>query len=224
METEYKGNGISSGTTIVAIEYDDGVVIAADSRTSCQNYVSNRLADKLTRITDNIYCCRSGSASQTQALAKEVSSLMNHLEIAMGEPMLVSDAALTFRNHIYRNRSSKITSVIVAGWDKRKGGQVYSVPVSGLCIREPFSVAGSGSTYIQGFVTSQYYPGMPLDETVALAIDAVKLAIGHDCSSGGVVRIGIIDREGIKTGIICKHESDISQVTNKVMWNLEFGQ
>jgi len=32
-------------------------------------YVSNRFADKLTRVTDYIYCCRSGSAADTQAIA-----------------------------------------------------------------------------------------------------------------------------------------------------------
>ena len=33
---------------------------------------ANRVTDKLTRITDNIYCCRSGSAADTQAVADMV--------------------------------------------------------------------------------------------------------------------------------------------------------
>lgn len=36
-------------------------------------YVANRVSDKLTRITDQIYCCRSGSAADTQAVADIVS-------------------------------------------------------------------------------------------------------------------------------------------------------
>jgi len=32
-------------------------------------YIANRVTDKLTRITDKIYCCRSGSAADTQAIA-----------------------------------------------------------------------------------------------------------------------------------------------------------
>jgi hypothetical protein len=35
-------------------------------------YVSNRFADKLTKVSDNIYCCRSGSAADTQAIADVV--------------------------------------------------------------------------------------------------------------------------------------------------------
>ena len=34
-----------------------------------RSYIANRVTDKLTKITDNIYCCRSGSAADTQAVA-----------------------------------------------------------------------------------------------------------------------------------------------------------
>lgn len=31
-------------------------------------YVANRVSDKLTRVTDRIYCCRAGSSADTQAI------------------------------------------------------------------------------------------------------------------------------------------------------------
>lgn len=54
------------GTTIMAVKYDGGVVLGADSRTSTGTYVANRVSDKLTKLHDKIYCCRSGSAADTQ--------------------------------------------------------------------------------------------------------------------------------------------------------------
>lgn len=59
----------STGTSIMACEFNGGVVIGADSRTTTGAYIANRVTDKLTRITDHIYCCRSGSAADTQAIA-----------------------------------------------------------------------------------------------------------------------------------------------------------
>lgn len=53
----------------MAVEFDEGVVIGADSRTTTGAYIANRVTDKITRITDQIYCCRSGSAADTQAVA-----------------------------------------------------------------------------------------------------------------------------------------------------------
>ena len=67
-------------TSIMAVEFDGGVVVGADSRTSMGVYVSNRVTDKLTRVTDHIYCCRSGSAADTQAIADIVASHMELLE------------------------------------------------------------------------------------------------------------------------------------------------
>lgn len=69
-----------SQTTIMAVEFDGGVVIGADSRTSTGTYVANRVTDKLTRISDKIYCCRSGSAADTQAIADIVSYSLNYHE------------------------------------------------------------------------------------------------------------------------------------------------
>merc|ERR1712112_132002 len=50
---------VSTGTTLVAVEFKGGVVIGADSRTSMGTWVANRVTDKLTPVTDSIFCCRS---------------------------------------------------------------------------------------------------------------------------------------------------------------------
>lgn len=57
----------------MAVEFDGGVIIGADSRTTTGAYIANRVTDKLTKIHDSIYCCRSGSAADTQAIADVVS-------------------------------------------------------------------------------------------------------------------------------------------------------
>lgn len=64
-----KEGEVSLGTTIMAVEFDKGVVIGADSRTTTGSYIANRVTDKLTPLHDRIFCCRSGSAADTQAVA-----------------------------------------------------------------------------------------------------------------------------------------------------------
>ena len=41
-------------TTIMAVTYDGGVVLGADSRTSTGTYVANRATDKLTKLTERV--------------------------------------------------------------------------------------------------------------------------------------------------------------------------
>ena len=58
-----------TGTTIVAVQFDGGVVLGADSRVSTGTYVSNRASDKITPLADFVYLLRSGSAADTQAVS-----------------------------------------------------------------------------------------------------------------------------------------------------------
>lgn len=46
--------------------------------------------------------------------------------------------------------------------------QVYSVPIGGMMVRQPVSVGGSGSSYIYGFMDSNYKPGMTQEQCMEL--------------------------------------------------------
>ena len=74
---EIGGSPPHTGTTIVAIQYDGGVVLGADSRVSTGTYVSNRASDKITHLADFVYLLRSGSAADTQAVSDYGELILN---------------------------------------------------------------------------------------------------------------------------------------------------
>lgn len=191
----------STGTTIMAMEFDGGVVLGADSRTSTGAFVANRVADKLTPVTDKIYCCRSGSAADTQAISDIVAYSLYYKENTTGEEPLVSEAASEFRNFCYNYRDSLVAGIIVAGWDDRLGGQVYSVPLGGMFVRRGAAIGGSGSSYIFGLVKELYREGMSKEECVQLVLKTIKQAMYHDGSSGGVIRICVITKDGVERDV-----------------------
>lgn len=88
----------------MAMQFADGVVLGADSRTSSGTYVVNRVTDKLTRVSDQIYCCRSGSAADTQAIADVVSYSLSFNEVQNGRPPYVKEAATEFQHYCYQYR------------------------------------------------------------------------------------------------------------------------
>ena len=121
------GSELSTGTTLCALEYDGGVVLAADTRTSTGSFVAVRCTDKLTRVTSHIYVCRSGSAADTQAMTDAVRNQLEWYETEFGSPPTVHTAAHLFKNMGYEYRDQFSAGLICAGWDRVKGGQVYSV-------------------------------------------------------------------------------------------------
>ncbi|XP_061422136.1 proteasome subunit beta type-6-like [Lethenteron reissneri] len=193
---------VLTGTTIMAVEFADGVVFGADSRTTSGSYVANRVTDKLTPVHDRIFCCRSGSAADTQAIADVVNYQLGFHSIEMEEMPLVHTAANLFKDYCYRYREELMAGIIVAGWDKRKGGQVYTVPLGGMLVRQPFSVGGSGSTYIYGFVDSNYKTGMTKEECMEFTAKALSLAMSRDGSSGGVIRMAAITAGGVERRVL----------------------
>ncbi|KAH8396975.1 hypothetical protein KR215_007088 [Drosophila sulfurigaster] len=209
---DFTDTPVSTGTTIMAVEFDGGVVIGADSRTSSGAYVANRVTDKLTQISDKIYCCRSGSAADTQAIADIVAYSLNYHRNQTNKEPLVWEAASEFRNYCYNYRDSLLAGIIVAGWDEERGGQVYSVPLGGMLTHEACTIGGSGSSFIYGFVREHYREGMPKEECVDFVKKAVQHAIFHDGSSGGVVRIGIITKDGIERRLFYNTESGLPTI------------
>lgn len=199
LDQEYFGDEeVSTGTTIMAIEFKDGVVIGADTRTTTGIYIANRVSNKLTKVTDNIYCCRSGSAADTQAVSDIVAFRLKLYQIETNEEAHVYSAANVFRDICYNYRNQLKAGIIVAGYDKKDGGQVYSVPLGGMVAREPVAIGGSGSGYIWGYVDANYRKDMAEEESVDLVLKSVTLALTRDGSSGGCVRIGVIDKNGCR--------------------------
>ncbi|ELT97307.1 hypothetical protein CAPTEDRAFT_156053 [Capitella teleta] len=187
-----------TGTTIVAVEYDGGVVVGADSRTTTGSYVANRVTDKLTKVSDYIYCCRSGSAADTQAISDIVSYHLSVHKAELNEEPLVHTGASIFQDLCYNYRDQLSAGIICAGWDKRKGGQVYSIPLGGMCVRVPFSIGGSGSTYLYGWVDSAFKEKMTKEECQKFVLNAVTLAINRDGSSGGICNLATISVDGVE--------------------------
>ncbi|CAL8113908.1 unnamed protein product [Orchesella dallaii] len=196
----------STGTSLMAAEFDGGVVIGADTRTTTGAYVANRVTDKLTRVTDRIYCCRSGSAADTQAIADVVTYHLEFHEIETGEPALVRSAAAVFKDICYNYRDQMSAGIIVAGWDSRHGGQVYSVPIGGMVVRQPVTIGGSGSTFIYGYVDSTFKPKMTREECEQFVLNGLTLALSRDGSSGGCVRLGTITKDGVDRRVVLHND------------------
>jgi 20S proteasome alpha/beta subunit len=88
----------------MAVEFNGGVVIGADSRTTTGSYIANRVTDKLTMIHDRIYCCRSGSAADTQAVADIVqyhAQMYRYVGVLKSDLQFKTYTRLAFRMNIF---------------------------------------------------------------------------------------------------------------------------
>ena len=118
----------------------------------------------------------------------------------------VKTAAQLVKQMAYSNKSMLQAGMIVAGWSATEGGVVYGVPLGGTLLQLPFTLGGSGSTYIYGWVDSAWRPGMTRAQAEAFVAKAVSLAMARDGSSGGVIRMVTIDAKGVTRTLVPGNE------------------
>lgn len=197
-ESKLKANNeVSTGTTIMAVPFKGGVVLGADSRVSTGTYVANRVSDKIAQLHDYIWCCRSGSAADTQALTDYVKHYLSQHAIETGVKYpTVKTAAHLMRKLCYENKDKLMAGVIVGGWDPVEEGSVYNIPLGGACLKMPFAIGGSGSAFIYGLVDAEYKENMTQEETLNFVKKSVSHAMARDSSSGGIIRTVVCTKDG----------------------------
>lgn len=194
--------GVTTGTTIMAVEFDSGVVMGADTRTSTGEYVANRASRKISKVYDNVFVCRCGSAADTQALTGFVQNYLGQHAMELGKQPSVKTAANLFKLIAYNNKDNLMAGLIVAGYDEKLGGQVYNIPLGGSLFRVPVACDGSGSGYVSGLIDKHYKPKMTKAEALEFVRGTVAHAMSRDGSSGGCIRTLVITKDGLEEGVI----------------------
>jgi len=106
------------------------------------------------------------------------------------------------------------TDALAAGWSPGEGPRIHQVLAGGTVLEaRDYAVAGSGATYIVGFM-DMHYPqaeeaGKPLahmsvsrEECEEMVKRALALAGGRDTHSGGSVTIAVVDAQGVKKQVL----------------------
>ncbi|KAB0344189.1 hypothetical protein FD754_021115 [Muntiacus muntjak] len=151
----------------------------------------------MTPIHDCIFCCHSGSAADTQAVADGIIYQLGFLSIELNEPLLVHTAASLF---------------------KEIWGQVYSVPMGSMMVQQSFATGGSGNSYIYGCVNATYREGITKEECLQFTANALTLDMELDGSSGGVIQLAAIEESGMEWQVLLGDQ--IPKFTNATLPSL----
>lgn len=151
-----------------------------------------------THLDDRIYCCRSGSAADTQAVADIVTYQLQLYRQVHNEPPPVHIAAKMFQSVCYANKDALSAGILVAGYDEENGASGYNIPLGGGLFKAPWAIGGSGSSYVYGYCDANWREDMTRDEAVELARNALGLAMSRDGSSGGTIRMVVITAAGVE--------------------------
>lgn len=81
-----------------------------------------------------------------------------------GMKPIVRNAATLGHKVIYKYKDQLQAGIIVAGVDEVDGPSIYEITLGGSMLKETVALGGSGSSYIYGYVDSNYNPDMSIEE------------------------------------------------------------
>jgi len=189
----------SSGTTIVAIKFKDGVLIASDRQTTAGMMVYHKKTQKLYQITDNILMGAAGLVGDIQALVKilQANLKLKYLR-SKNEPTAEEAASFLSTLMNYYKWFPFFSEVIIVGKDN-DDYNIYSIDeAGGLEKFDNFTSTGSGMVFALGVLETEYKENMGEEEAKELAKRAIMAAIKRDLGSGYGIEIWTLTKEGLK--------------------------
>jgi len=200
---------ITHGTTVLAIRYAGGVVMAGDRRATAGYAIASRRIEKVFPADDFSGVAIAGAAGPAVEMVRLFQVQLEHYEKIEGETLSLEGKANQLAQMVRGNLPAAMQGFAVvplfAGYDHRRDrGRVFSYDVTGGKYEEADYMAnGSGGVHAKNWIKAGWSEGMASDEAVALGIRALFAAADEDSATGGpdLVRrifpvVASIDAEG----------------------------
>ncbi len=179
------------GTTIVALAFDDGVIMAGDRRSTAGSMIAQRDIEKVFR-SDEFSCVGiAGVAGIGLELVRLFQLELEHYEKLEGRTLSLEGKANRLATFVRGNLGGAMQGLVVvplfAGFDEDSSqGRIFSYDVAGGRYEERrFHAIGSGSVFAKGSLKKLYRDGMSVRDAVLICMHALYDAADDDSATGG---------------------------------------
>jgi len=183
--------GVAHGTTVVAVRYADGVVMAGDRRATSGHLISHRTIEKVFPADRHSGVAIAGAAGPAIEMVKLFQLQLEHYEKVEGTALSLEGKANQLgqmvRNHLPAAMQGLAVVPLFAGYDtRRSAGRLFQYDVTGGRYEEQNHAAtGSGSLHAGTVVKLGYRDDMDRSAVIDLAISALFQAADEDSATGG---------------------------------------
>ncbi|MGH3678455.1 MAG: proteasome subunit beta [Mycobacterium sp.] len=190
------GDGLPHGTTIVALKYPGGVVMAGDRRSTQGNMIAGRDVQKVFITDDYTATGIAGIAAIAVEFARLYAVELEHYEKVEGVPLTfrgkVNRLATMVRGNLGAAMQGLVALPLLAGYDlddpnPQAAGRIVSFDAAGgwNIEEEGYQSVGSGSIFAKSSIKKLYSQVTDADTGLRVAIEALYDAADDDSATGG---------------------------------------
>jgi proteasome beta subunit len=179
------------GTTIVALTFPDGVVMAGDRRATMGNLIAQRDIEKVFHADDLSCVGIAGTAGLAIEIVRLFQVELEHYEKIEGSTLSLEGKANRLAMMIRGNLGMAMQGLAVvplfAGFDTdRDEGRIFSYDVTGGRYEEhKFHSVGSGSLFARGSLKKLWREDLSRDDAVLCTVQSLYDAADEDSATGG---------------------------------------
>ncbi|WP_375483822.1 proteasome subunit beta [uncultured Mycobacterium sp.] len=184
------------GTTIVALKYPGGVVMAGDRRSTQGNMIAGRDIKKVYITDDYTATGIAGTAAIAVEFARLYAVELEHYEKLEGVPLTfagkVNRLAIMVRGNLGAAMQGLVALPLLAGLDiddpdPQKAGRIVSFDAAGgwNIEEEGYQAVGSGSIFAKSSMKKLYSQVTDADSALRVAVEALYDAADDDSATGG---------------------------------------
>jgi proteasome beta subunit len=217
-------------TTIVALTYADGVVMAGDRRATMGNLIASRDIEKVHAADYYSLVGIAGTAGVGIELIRLFQVELEHYEKIEGVVLSVDGKANRLATMIRNNLGAALQGLAViplyAGYDvdaadPTRAGRIFSFDVAGGVYEETgYDGIGSGSLFAKSALKRMHRPGLGRDEAVRIAVESLYDAADDDTATGGpdlVRRIFPLVMTATASGTERVADEETSQIASSIV-------
>jgi proteasome beta subunit len=179
------------GTTVVALRYADGVVMAGDRRATEGFSIAHRAIEKVFPADRFSGVSIAGAAGPAMEMVRLFQTQLEHYEKVEGLALSLEGKANQLAQMIRANFPMALQGLAVvplfAGYDlRRRRGRIFTYDVAGGRYEEAdHHATGSGGRDARTTIKLGWREGLSRDEAIELAILGLYEAADEDAATGG---------------------------------------
>jgi proteasome beta subunit len=202
---------VTHATTVVALRFADGVIMAGDRRATAGNIIASNAMEKVFPADRYSAVAIAGTAGMAIEMVRLFQVQLEHYEKVEGSTLSLegkaNQLAQMVRQHLPMAMQGLAVVPLFAGYDTARGvGRIFNYDVTGGHYEDAdFQATGSGGRDARSTIKLGFREGLSRDEAVDLAIQSLYDAADEDSATGGpdLVRgiypiIAVVDAEGYR--------------------------
>jgi len=182
---------IPVATTILALRFADGVLVAGDRRATEGYTIADNRIEKVFAADEFSAVAIAGAAGPASDMVKLLQVELEHYEKIEGETLSLEGKANRLAQMIKQNFPMAMQGIVVVplfgGFDRRRDeGRIFRYDAIGGRYEEiDYHATGSGGVHARATLKKRHRGDMPRAEAVRAAVEALIDASEEDAATGG---------------------------------------